>query len=132
MKKSMWYLLQLTWGIVMNVAGILGAAWAILRRRDVIKTSTGTFVFCMGGSWGAVTLGMFVFCDQACFYDEEVVKHENGHAIQNIILGPLFLFVIGIPSIVHAALHSKVCKDANYYHFYTEQWASRLGGSSRR
>lgn len=27
---------------------------------------------------------------------------------------------IGLPSLIHAGLHAKVCKDKNYYHFYTE------------
>ena len=26
----------------------------------------------------------------------------------------------GLPSLIHAGLHAKVCKDKNYYHFYTE------------
>lgn len=30
--------------------------------------------------------------------------------------------IVNNPSLIHAGLHSKVCKDKNYYHFYTEHW----------
>ena len=48
------------------------------------------------------------------------LRHELGHTRQSKILGPLYLLVIGLPSLIHAGLHAKVCKDKNYYHFYTE------------
>ena len=57
-----------------------------------------------------------------------LVLHECGHVKQSRILGPLYLFVIGIPSIIHAALPCKKCKETNYYHFYTEKWANKLMG----
>lgn len=56
------------------------------------------------------------------------IQHESGHVKQSKILGPLYLLVIGLPSIVHAAMHRTVCKNPNYYHFYTEKWANKLAG----
>lgn len=77
---------------------------------------------------GCVTLGFFVFMDSR-YDDDDILRHECvGHVLQNAILGPLFPFVIAIPSIIHAALHNKYCKDPNYYHFYTEAWANKLAG----
>ena len=63
-------------------------------------------------------------------------SHEKGHYYQSWILGPLYLFVIGIPSIIHAAMHNtNKCNRCNelrengdddpYKHFWTEQWAER-------
>ncbi|UTC61768.1 hypothetical protein E4O05_09520 [Treponema sp. OMZ 787] len=63
-------------------------------------------------------------------------SHEKGHYYQSWILGPLYLFVIGIPSIIHAAMHNtNKCNRCNelrengdddpYKHFWTEQWAEK-------
>ena len=52
-----------------------------------------------------------------------VERHEQGHFYQNLLLGPLYLPVIGIPSFFHAAIH----KCPNYEHFYTESWATAWG-----
>jgi hypothetical protein len=56
------------------------------------------------------------------------IKHEYGHAIQSRILGPLYLIIIGIPSIIWAALYGSIIPryKNNYYRFYTEKWADKL------
>ncbi len=62
--------------------------------------------------------------------DSNTIKHETGHTIQSLYLGPLYLIVIGIPSIVWAGLiHKRTNK--SYYWFYTESWANKLGGVTR-
>lgn len=73
---------------------------------------------------GAVSLGEYIFTDAGAPVD--VVRHEYGHVIQSRMLGPLYLLVIGLPSIIHAGLHNGVCGDKPYSHFYTERWADRL------
>ncbi len=55
--------------------------------------------------------------------------HEYGHSIQSRILGPLYLIVIGIPSIIWAAYWNPT--KGSYYKFYTEKWANKLGGVNR-
>lgn len=50
------------------------------------------------------------------------LQHEYGHVTQSKYLGPLYLLVIGIPSLLHCVFHQ--CR--NYYHFYTEKWANKL------
>lgn len=54
-----------------------------------------------------------------------------GHAKQSRLLGPLYLIVIGLPSILWAGIHGKVAPRKSYYWFYTERWADRLGGVGR-
>lgn len=60
----------------------------------------------------------------------ELYAHEYGHVKQSRILGPLYLFVIGIPSLLWACWYRKH-KRGSYYAFYTEKWADRLGGVIR-
>ena len=64
-----------------------------------------------------ITLGNYIIVNNI-----KHLRHELGHTRQSKILGPLYLLVIGLPSLIHAGLHAKVCKDKNYYHFYTEHW----------
>ena len=79
---------------------------------------------------GGVTLGKYIFICQDYTDKEIVIKHECGHVKQSKILGPLYLIVIGIPSIIHAWLSGYIgcCKrhKEGYYHFYTEKLANKL------
>ena len=59
------------------------------------------------------------------------VKHEYGHTIQSKMLGPLYLLVIGLPSLLWAWLGDNYREKhgVSYYDFYTEKWANKLGGA---
>ena len=76
---------------------------------------------------GAVTLGCYVFVGLNSEY-RKTVKHELGHTIQSKILGPLYLIVIGIPSITYCGLRRifPSLRKKNYYNFYTEKTADYL------
>ena len=76
---------------------------------------------------GAVTLGNYIFVGLNSEY-RKTVKHELGHTIQSKILGPLYLIVIGIPSITYCGLRRlfSLLRKKNYYDFYTEKWANNL------
>lgn len=75
-------------------------------------------------SSGSVTLGEYIFTNARVSLS--TIRHEYGHIVQSRILGPLYLLVIGLPSILHAAVHNRVCKGKEYNHFYTERWADSL------
>lgn len=76
---------------------------------------------------GAITLGNYVFVGLNSEY-RKTVKHELGHTIQSKILGPLYLIVIGIPSITYCGLRRLFpsLRKKNYYDFYTEKIANYL------
>ena len=76
---------------------------------------------------GAVTLGNYVFVGLNSEY-KETVKHELGHTIQSKILGPLYLIVIGIPSITYCGLRRLFpsLRKKDYHNFYTEKVADYL------
>nr|DAQ46191.1 MAG TPA: hypothetical protein [Crassvirales sp.] len=62
---------------------------------------------------------------------QKSIQHECVHSKQSDILGPLYLIVIGIPSLLHNIVHylcSKIGIKWNYYSFYTESWANKLVG----
>ena len=87
---------------------------------------------------------MFVFVtSEPYFYDklkneytmeelsQRLLIHEYGHTIQSLILGPLYLIVIGIPSTLWGFLpflnKKRKSEGISYFSFYTEKWANHLG-----
>ena len=82
---------------------------------------------------GELTLGRFIFVNQHFTDLEETILHEIGHVKQSRILGPLYLIIIGIPSISWAGLRRLIpaLKKINYYWFYTENWANKLMGRNK-
>ncbi len=57
--------------------------------------------------------------------------HEHGHARQSLYLGPFYLFVVGIPSLLWA-WYWNPSRGGSYYSFFTEKWADKLGGVKRQ
>ena len=84
------------------------------------------------GKGKAVTLGEYVVVSWPS--GDDTVGHEFGHVRQSRMTGPLYLLIIGLQSICHAAVHYDLCgkkKYKPYTHFWTERWADWLGGVRR-
>lgn len=122
------------WQLPQNVCGLV---WRLLNVNNTIaliatkeSNDVGAKVYLMKNSSGGVTLGKYIFITQNFKDQEAVIKHECGHMKQSKILGPLYLIIIGLPSISHALLNTLIgcCKKhkEGYYHFYTEKWANKL------
>lgn len=81
---------------------------------------------------GGITLGEYIIVGTR---QDITVRHEFGHVLQSRKLGPLYLIVIGLPSILHAWLSDLIgCCERHpegYFHYWTEKWADRLGGVER-
>ena len=124
----LFYLLQWTWGIIQNVLGFFVFVFLCLKdSKRKIFMYKGTIVT-MWEQKTSASLGMFIFLGIA---DERVLVHEYGHSIQSIILGPLYLPFIGIPSMIwcHHPTLRKLRRKGTYRYssFYTEKWANHLG-----
>jgi len=84
----------------------------------------------------SMSLGLFVFVsetlsDKEDGYREQVIVHEYGHTIQSLILGPLYLIIIGIPSSFWAMtpmmINYRKKNHISYFSFFCERWANYLG-----
>lgn len=118
------------WQLPQNLCGVLYKNISKNNRISVIENddyrSVGAEVY-LQKSNGGVTLGKYIFINQDYTDKEAVIKHECGHVKQSKILGPLYLIIIGIPSLLHAwFIHDYVCENSDYYHWYTEKWANKL------
>lgn len=76
---------------------------------------------CRWNGPGSISLGRYIIVS-----DENALPHEAGHRKQSMMLGPLYLVIIGIPSLIWCILHSCTrLRALDYYSFYTEAWAER-------
>lgn len=96
----------------------------------MVSDDAGTRVYKSARMPGGISLGRYVIINKyQC--TQQTIAHELGHARQSRFLGPLYLLVVGLPSILWAGLHGYVAPRKSYYWFYTERWADRLGGVRR-
>ena len=115
------------WQLPQNLLGII---WKRIKKESVITSISNDDIRSVDAkaylikAGGAVTLGKYVFISQTYRDQGMTIKHECGHVKQSKMLGPLYLIVIGVPSILHAWLNDYIgcCKKHKdgYYHFYTE------------
>lgn len=124
MKQFLFWLWQWTWGFPQTLLGFIVFLMNLGRPHS-------TYRGCVTTKWrnkGSMGMGMFLFlgCD-----NPQVRVHEYGHSVQSLFLGPLFLPVMGIPSILWCNLpccrRLRKEKGVSYYRFYPESNANILG-----
>jgi hypothetical protein len=83
------------------------------------------------GAGDGISLGQYILLDRTQ-YVGNTVKHEMGHSKQSIMLGPLYLLAVGVPSILRANYSYNNRKSNSwYYSGYPEKWADKLGNVNR-
>lgn len=113
-----------TWCLPQNLAA-LALRLFLFHFEDGCRLDNVTYFF-TDLEVGSVSLGRYVFLCESHHENKRVQKHEYGHVIQSYILGPLYLPVIALPSLLWACTYKLFKKD--YYWFYTEKWANKLAG----
>jgi hypothetical protein len=77
-----------------------------------------------------ISLGQYIIVHKLAHFT--TVKHEYGHSIQSQYLGPLYLLIVGLPSITMNILtRFGVLRAYRYYDRWPENWADSLGGVRR-
>ncbi len=155
----LWSIWQSTWGFVQSLVGLVvfcGYRWRdpaamwfwhrgtvvmLWSRRDGL--SLGLFVFvsrgaddahaAMNGEMGENDKER-VLSELAATLPEptrRMLAHELGHCVQSALLGPLYLPIIGVPSLVWCRARyfarKRREKALSYYDFYSERWANACG-----
>lgn len=122
------------WGLPQNLVGFAMATWFKVTKkvhREYFYKDSKVFHVNHPKLGGAVSLGTYILVfSEYGSTEKELIKHEYGHSIQSKILGPLYLIVIGLPSIIWAGLFDNFRRKhgLSYYWFYPERWANYLGG----
>lgn len=125
-----WY--RWIWELPQILLGLILAGFYKLSHPDHfrIESYEDSYVIHSKGMKGGISLGCYIILG---FYDQNLttVKHEYGHCRQSKMLGPFYLLVIGLPSLIHLLIRREMRHKCDYYHFYTEAWADKLGGVTR-
>jgi|AGTN01.1.fsa_nt_gi hypothetical protein len=129
-KLFLYYILQWTWALPQNLLGLFLFLKYRKNPRELIHGALLTYHY---EEWGGVSLGMFIVINGGL--SEEWTRcakiHEYGHTIQSLILGPLYLLIIGIPSFLWCNTKWGIARHKKakylYYTFFPEKWANYLG-----
>lgn len=132
--------LSVLWELPQSALGalLLGALKARGKAPEVVHESGRWFV--QTQTLG-ISLGLFVFWSRGgnrWFRADPLMKrHEHGHTFQSRRLGPLYLPLVGVPSVmrvIYAMAYRELTgtKWRGYYDGYPERGADRLGGIDAR
>lgn len=98
--KVLYWILSLTWGAMLSIPGLIGLCVFWAAGCPIIKNGF-SYIVVVGNDWGGLNLGIISFVEKSDEkYFQSTRRHEFGHSLQNIIFGPLQLFVVAIPSVI--------------------------------
>lgn len=129
MKRFIYILWQSVWGIPQMMVGLILLLVFGRKRTSFYKGS----VIVRWKLRNSASLGIFLFISDSLSEGEykRMLVHEFGHSVQSLILGPLYLPLISLPSAVWCGLpllrRYREKNGISYYSFYTERWADLLG-----
>ena len=120
--KQISYLILNIWELIQNIIGYIEFIKYDLKINHHFKSSNIVYI----DHFDSHVLGKWVFINPIT--DNNIIlRHEYGHRVQSYLLGPLYLFIIYLPSLIHYKWFSKQNKDWNeYYKFFTELSADYL------
>ena len=134
MKKIVEILLW-AWQLPQNLLGLLLLLW--YRREKIYHRLNGRTFYFTTEMRSGISLGNYIIMNRED--KEDGMKHEYGHSIQSRILGPLYLFIIGILSGLYNVIDQFIVEKIVgwkrsceiYYNMPWEKWADKLGGVVR-
>ena len=133
--KTLTEILLYIWQLPQNIAGLI--LLLVYKREQVYHRLNGrTFYFTKEMPSG-ISLGNYIIMNRED--TEDGMKHEYGHTISSRRWGPLYLIVIGLPSLlgnIFDRIFHKSWKYSDscewYYNQPWEKWADRNGGVDRK
>ena len=133
--KKLYYFLSYTWGLPMNLIGIiveifLKIIFKIRKKPLKYKKYGPCRVYEIGKTrWGGLDLGHVTLTNP----DPSIhtLNHEFGHTLQNIVFGPFFIFIVWLPSAIRYNVRNIQKKFGKQLPPYDSIWfegsATRLG-----
>lgn len=95
--------------------------WLFLGDKELVAYNNNTKAYKCSKMRGSISLGRYIFMSPYGAKHYTTLLHEGGHTVDSMKFGWLYLFVIGIPSLLWAWVCNDPCK---YYSFYTERRAN--------
>ena len=131
MKKvlnALLFILSFIWQLPQSIVGLIMLVYfKLMGGAKLISYKKLCFAFDAKLMRGGISLGNFAFLSPTLAKNEATIAHEQlGHTVQSKILGPLYLLIIGLPSLIHAWLHDS--RKSCYYDAWCEKWANNCAG----
>ncbi len=132
-KAALFYIWQFTFALVQNIIGLIMLAVYKSKGAKSEWYHNALITYIDTKNFGGVSLGMFIFINAKREGDHlhDTKIHEYGHTVQSLLLGPVWLFVIAIPSMIwcNTPYFVKMRKldNVSYYKAYCEGWANTCG-----
>ena len=131
--RLLYYILAFTWGALMTILGLIITVilWILklFVKSITFKKYHWIYYISVGPAyWGGIEIGLMFLRDHAS-RDSCINAHEFGHTFQNTLLGPLFIFLVAIPSAARYWIR-EIFPYANktpYDSFWAEDAASQCG-----
>lgn len=110
--RWLYYFMACTWGIIMTFIGtVVSGVLALVKisAPDKVKIKFNPYYWIYSISvgpdyWGGCELGLCFIRDQKS--QGTLPAHEFGHTFQNCLLGPLFPFMVALPSAAWYWVHT--------------------------
>ncbi|MBO6061397.1 MAG: hypothetical protein J6P98_04695 [Clostridia bacterium] len=135
LRGILFHLIQWVWGLPQNLLGLL--LLPVLRGRRSRYHGALVTVY-ESKKWlnnrSGFSLGTFIFIPEAWseYEKRHLLVHEYGHTVQSLMLGPLYLFVVGLPSVIWSKRFERRrrvyrSRGVSYTDRFPENGADRLG-----
>ena len=103
--RWLYYFMACTWGIIMTILGclitiILAIVKIFIPKKIIFERYYCIYSITVGPEWwGGCEMGLMFLRDHNSSVNY-INPHEFGHTFQNCLLGPLFPFMVAIPSAI--------------------------------
>lgn len=129
-RRILFWVLSCTWGIVMTLVGAFVTLALLITGHKPHKFGC-TIYFEVKKASGAFSCGPFTVTPP--YQSRRLLSHEAGHAIQNIMYGPLMPFIVSLPSVIRFYHRARIQKKnpqaqlSDYDSIWFEAQATKLG-----
>lgn len=137
--KKLKFILLYIWQLLQNLIGLVVINF--YKPQRVHTLDNGVKIYYSHKMKGGISLGNYCLINTGHYRKDineslkrDTVRHEAiGHVKQSQLLGPLYLLIVGIPSLIWAILYGPIIKPTKngYYKFYTEKWADSIADVKR-
>lgn len=123
------------WELPQNILGLI-LKLVYTRKKMIekpIKSSRvkGSVIYYLKhvGRFAGVSLGSYIFVNSNSINIANIVRHEEGHCKQSKLLGPFYLLLVGLPSLILVLMANYISPPGenifaeNYFKMYPENWA---------
>ena len=113
------------WQLPQNLVALV--MMPFIGKLTLLEHRNHQYVFEASKMMGGISLGTFIYLSPGLAKNQVYHEHELGHGFDSRWFGPLYLFVIGLPSLLWACTYNE--NSQCYYSFYTERRANRNIGT---